>query len=281
MTSTSDGGGHRGRSSKKFLPIRSASSWLVGALCIFPLLFLAALSLSHRWQVPHILPTGFDPSRWQEVLTGQGQLGESLALSLTLSLSVATLSTVAGYLTSRAIAYSPHRRQLLLLAYIPFAFSPVILGTCLLFLFIKLNLAGTVPGVILAQTLFSYGFAIVFFMSFWTPQKKAYEDLVHTLGGSTWDAYRHALLPLSTGMLLVCFFQCFLISWFHYGITLLVGSGKIKTLPLKVFDSIREANPYYAALAACLLVLPPFLLLLVNKHFLPEPLRDPGEGARV
>ena len=59
---------------------------------------------------------------------------------------------------------------------------------------------------------------------------------------------------------MVCFFQTFLISWFQYGLTLLVGSGKVETLPLKVYDYVSEANLGYAAVAGCLLVLPPVLL---------------------
>jgi len=53
-------------------------------------------------------------------------------------------------------------------------------------------------------------------------------------------------------MLLLCFFQTFLLSWFQYGLTMLVGGGQVKTLPLKVYDFVWEANVFYAALASCL-----------------------------
>jgi putative spermidine/putrescine transport system permease protein len=250
-----------------------ASTWLLGSLCVFPVAFLLVLSLSHRWNVPVVLPRGFDASRWLELVAGRGRLAQSLALSVAVSLVVAALATAGGYLSSRAIAYSERRRAWLALAYVPFAFSPVILGTCLLFLAIRAHVAGTVVGVVLAQTLFAYGFAVVFLMSAWTPQRRACEELVYTLGGSSWDAHRRALLPLTAGLLAICFFQTFLISWFQYGVTLLVGSGKVKTLPLLVFDSLREGNVYYAALASCLLALPPLVLLVFNRRFVAEPVR--------
>ncbi|MEM9290973.1 MAG: ABC transporter permease [Acidobacteriota bacterium] len=257
-------GEEKGRLQRRLLSLAVA----VG--CVAPVAVLILLSIATRWPAGQAWPAELTGERWGELFSGRGALLESLVLSITLSLAVATVSTAAGYLTSKAIAFSPHRHRLLLLAYIPFAFSPVILGTCLLFLYLRLDLAGTAGGVALAQTMFSYGFAVIFFIGFWTPQKQAYEELVYTLGGSTWTAYRRALLPLSRGLLAVGFFQAFLISWFQYGLTLLVGGGRVKTLPLKVFDYVREANPYYAALASCLLVLPPLVLVLLNRRAAPS-----------
>lgn len=242
-----------------------AVALIVGAACAAPLAYLAVLSAAAHWPFPRLLPSAWTLGRWADVLTGRGELAASLWLSVLISLVVAAWATAAGFVTARHIAYSPRRRLLLLLAYVPFAMSPVILGTTLLHLFIRLRLAATVPGVIAAQSMFAYGFAIIFFMGLWNPEKKAYEEMVSTFGGSTTDAFRHALLPLSRTMLALCFFQAFLISWFQYGITLLVGSGKVKTLPLKVFDAVNEANVGLAAVASCLLVVPPLLLLALRR----------------
>lgn len=252
---------------------KRAAAAIVALACGFPVAFLLVLSLAEQWVPERVWPSGLATRRWLAVLDGEGQLAASLALSLVVSLMVAAIGTAAGFLASRAIAYSRHRNALLLLAYVPYAFSPVVLGACLLFLYLKLELAGTAAGVVLAQTTFAFGFATVFFVDFWTPEKKAFEELVYTLGGSTWAAYRRALLPLSSGMLRVAFFQTFLISWFQYGLTLLVGSGKVKTLPLEVFDYVNEADIFYAAVASCLLVLPPLVLLAVNRRLMTGVLR--------
>ena len=93
------------------------------------------------------------------------------------------------------------------------------------------------------------------------------EQLVATLGGNTWQTYTRVLLPMAKGALLVCFFQTFLISWFEYGLTRLIGVGKVQTLTLKVFQYVNEANIFYAALASILLAMPPILLLWINKKF--------------
>ena len=49
------------------------------------------------------------------------------------------------------------------MAYVPFIMSPVILGVCLMYLYLKAGVAGTVQCVILAQLIFAFGFSIFFF----------------------------------------------------------------------------------------------------------------------
>ena len=102
-----------------------------------------------------------------------------------MSTTVAVLSTLAGFVTARAVAYHRRRSALLFLAYLPFAVSPVILGVSLLYVYIRLALVATVAGVVLSHTIFAYGFAVVYWVPFWNPEKRAFEDLVRTLGGST------------------------------------------------------------------------------------------------
>ncbi|MEZ4700984.1 MAG: hypothetical protein R2834_11680 [Rhodothermales bacterium] len=249
------------------LRLRPAAAALLAALCIFPFLYLIVLSLVSEWSFPSVLPSALSLDLWRRVLGGSSALGSSFLLSLGLSSVVAASSTIAGFITGKFIAYHPRQSTLLFLAYVPFVMSPVILGTCLMYLYIKADLTGSVLGVMLAQTMFAYGFSIVFFSAFWNAEIKALEDLVYTLGGSAFQAYRRVLIPVSLSALLICFFQTFLISWFQYGLTILIGSGKVQTLPVKVYEYIGEANVYYAALASCLLVLPPALLLWANKRF--------------
>ncbi|MEM6336557.1 MAG: ABC transporter permease subunit [Bacteroidota bacterium] len=235
--------------------------------CVAPFVYLLVLSFAERWAFPEVMPASWSGRFWVRALTG-GALTGSFGISLVVSLLVAVVSTAAGFVTAKYVAYHRHRQRLLLLAYVPFAMSPVILGTCLMYLYLRAGLVGTVAGVVIAQTTFAYGYAIVLFTAFWSPRTKDLEALVYTLGGSPAQAYRRVLLPVAKGALLLCFFQTFLLSWFQYGLTLLIGAGKIQTLPLKVYDYVNEANPYNAAVASCLLVLPPVLMLWANKRAL-------------
>ncbi len=247
-------------------PARRVLAWAVGTACVLPFVYLLVLSFARRWTFPHLRPEVLDAAAWARVNAGTEGLGGSLLLSLALSLTVAALSTTAGFITGRVIGYDRHRDRWLLLAYAPFVLSPAILGVCLLYVFLRLGLAGGFAGVVAGQFLFAYAFDVVLFSGFWNAEVRALEDLVYTLGGSVMQAYRRALLPMSRGVLLVGFFQSFLLSWFDYGLTLILGSGRVQTLTVRVFEYLGAGNFPLAAVSACLLVFPPLALLGFNRR---------------
>jgi putative spermidine/putrescine transport system permease protein len=246
----------------------------LGFLAIFfitPIITLFFLSFSRVWRYPHILPENFSLENWSYLFLSGGNIGPSFILSLIIALSVATFSTFLGFITSKYIAYHRYRRQLLMLTYFPFALSPVIFALCLKYYFIKLSLVGNLEGIILAQLIIAFPYSVIFFTGFWNQKIKQYQDLVSTLGGTNADAFRKIVMPLAQSLILVCFFQCFLISWFEFGLTSVIGYGKVETLTIKVFQFISEANIFYAALSCCLLILPPVILLWFNKKFILQP----------
>ncbi|MEM7373874.1 MAG: ABC transporter permease [Bacteroidota bacterium] len=239
---------------------------ILSGIIFFPFLLLLGLSVGKDWRFPDVLPGEWTLDHWSELFQLQGDLTQSLLLSLGISLLVATLSTVIGFITSKYIAYHPKKKTLLALAYFPYVLAPIIYAAVLYFYFIVLGLSGNFFGVVIGQMIIAYPFAVIIFVGYWNKRMQAMEQLVYTLGGTPWQAYQKVLFPVSKGILMVCFFQTFLISWFEYGLTMLIGVGKIQTLTLKVFHYVNEANIYHAALASCLLFLPPWILILINKR---------------
>lgn len=248
--------------------IRAYLANMLAALFLFPVAFLLMLSAGERWIFPNLLPAGFTLQRWESLFTNSEGLLASLLLSLAIAVTVALISTLAGFYSSKHLAYHPRRNLWVRLSYFPFILSPVIYAALLYFYFIRFGLTGHVTGVILGQLLIAYPYSVILFSGFWGKRVQNMEQLVHTLGGSRWQTYRRVLWPMAQGLLLVCFFQTFLISWFEYGLTTLIGVGKVQTLTLKVFQYISEANFYNAALSSSLLVLPPVILLYFNKKYL-------------
>jgi putative spermidine/putrescine transport system permease protein len=240
----------------------------IAVICISPLLVLLFLSFSRNWPFPGILPRKFSLSNWTYAFSSESGIRESLATTLCLSLSVAALSTVAGFFSSKFIATHPSKKILLFLAYLPFVLSPVILAVCLRFYFIRMDLAGTFCGVLLAHLIIAFPYSVIYFIGFWNRRIADYEIVVQTLGGSARDAFYKVILPSARPTLMVCFFQCFLIAWFEYGLTSVIGFGKVQTLTVKVYQYVTEANLFYAALSCCLLVIPPVLLLWINKRII-------------
>ncbi len=240
---------------------------LLVLLTLFPFGYLVLLSLAAEWRFPDLLPGYFGLANWRAIWASEVGLLSSFSISILISLSVATISTLSGFLISRSVAYHPRKRLLTLITYFPYLLAPVVLAVCLSFFFLKLGLMGNVTGVIVAQLMIAFPYSLIFFSSFWSERTKRFEELVLTLGGTSIQAYVKVLLPLAKGMLLICFFQTFLISWFEYGLTLIIGVGKVQTLTIKVFLFIKEANFYYGALSCCLLIFPPVVLLYLNKKY--------------
>ncbi len=245
--------------------LRILSLLAISILLLLPFVLLLMLSFSTSWAYPSILPEGWTLVHWESLLQSETSLLYSLGFSVCLSLSVATVATALGFFISKRLAYHPLKRYFLYFTYFPYLLSPVVYAACLYLYFIKIGASGTYWGVFLAQLLITIPFSIILFVEHWNLNLKSIEDLVLTMGGTRLQAFRRVLWPLSKGMLILVFFQCFLISWMEYGLTQLIGLGKVQTLTLQVYMYVQEANPFVAALASSLLVFPPIILLFLNK----------------
>ena len=238
-------------------------------LCfIIPFAVLLYLSVSSEWYYPSLADHDFTAEHWRWFLSSGSALMQSAALSILLSVSVGFVSTVCGFFASRAIAYQTKSKWWLLTAYFPYVIAPVVFAVMLNFYFLRFNLTGTVYGVIIAQFFITFPYAVLFFFGFWNTKIRNLENLVATMGGNFKVTLKEAILPSAKGLIAVCFFQTYLISWFEYGLTQFIGVGKVQTLTVMVYRYISEANPYLAALAGFLLVIPPLILLISNRRFL-------------
>lgn len=233
-----------------------------------PVLFLLMLSLAQQWRFPDVFPETFTLINWKNLMQNENNLLQSLGVSVIISTVVAALATSLGFWMSRAIAFHPRKNLLTSFTYLPFVFSPAIFASVLNFYFILFNLSGIIFGVMLAQLFITLPYALLLFVDYWDLKLKSLEDLAFTLGGNSSQAFLKVIVPVSKNMLLLCFFQTFLTSWFDYGLTSVIGVGKIQTLTVKVFQYIGEANPFYAAVSSCLLIIPPMILLFINKKYL-------------
>jgi putative spermidine/putrescine transport system permease protein len=245
--------------------LRSGSLILLAFGLVLPLLFLLLLSVSGQWRYPDILPRDLTWAHWKMAFLAQQ--GSLLALrnSSLLALVVATISTFAGFFTASVLAYDARRGLWLKMAYLPYVFSPVIYAYGLLFYFHYSNVSGTFGGLLLAQLLLTYPFAVIFFFRHFDGPMQALGQLSQTLGASQWQVYRKVWVPVSATALRICFFQVFLISWFEYGLSSVIGLGQVRTLTLAVYQYIGESNIYFAALASSLLSLPPLLMLWLGS----------------
>ena len=248
--------------------IRRALAWALSVLLVLPLVLLALLSLARHWTWPALLPTELQARQWQDLIADSNALGAVVLRSLGMGIAVAVLATALGFVSSRSVAHHPRQGQLLALLHMPFAISPVVLGVSLLFTFLRLHLAGHVGGVMLAQLIFAYAYAVILLSGFWNPQVLTLAELAISLGARRRQVWLQVLVPLARPLLLVCLFQTFLISWFDYALTLLIGDSQVATLTVSLYQYFNSGDIRLAATCSLLLLVPPLLALGINHRLL-------------
>jgi len=248
--------------------MRKAILTVLSLLFLMPIGVLILLSVAESWRFPMLLPQAITFDYWKDFFRSSGNMNHSIGLSLLLAVTVAGAVTMAGFFTSKLVQKQENKRFLLQLAYFPYSFSPVIYAFCVQFLFLRLGLSGTFAGVWIAQFLLAFPFAVLLFSSHWTPVLFDMEQMVATLGGNRWQAFREVLFPMSKSILMLAFFQTFLISWFDYGLVSVIGVGKIQTLTVRTYQFVGESNVYFAAIASLLIIWPPLMLWWVNRKFI-------------
>ncbi|MDE2150429.1 MAG: ABC transporter permease subunit [Gammaproteobacteria bacterium] len=241
---------------------------LLSLLLITPMALLLLLSFSRHWIFPDLLPAQWQLRQWSELLHGNSELARATLRSLAMATGVALSSTALALPTSRGVARHRRRGTLLTLAYLPFAVSPVVLGASLLYVFLRLHLAGGTGGVMLGQFVFAYAYAVILLTSLWNPEAESLAGLATTLGASPAQLWWRVLVPRALPLLAVCLFQTFLISWFDYALELLIGSGLVDTLTIRLFQYFSAGDTRLAATCALLLMAPPLLGLVLNQRLL-------------
>ncbi len=225
-----------------------------------PLLAIVYLSLVTVWTYPRLWDARWSLQHWSSLASTGLSLHRNLLTSLLLAASLSLAGAAFGYRISKALLYEKSRPGWLQLALYPYLMAPVVLGSMLQYYFLKWGLMGSFGGVLLAQALFILPFSVLLMASFWTERVRRMAWQAITLGADAGQLDRQLLLPMARPWLLLTMVQCFVVSWFEYGMTQVIGLGKVETLTIKTMHFVKEANPHLAALAGCLLLAP---LLLV------------------
>lgn len=239
---------------------------LVLLLVVLPAIVLIWLSLAQDMSYPAFFNASFTIDFWKNVFIGGEGLLNSLAWSFGIAFFVASVSTVVGFIISRKLSSTDFGQRSLQLAYLPYLIAPVVLGAMLQFYFTRWGWTGSTIGVVMAQLLFILPYAVLIFSGFWTPHIKQLSFQATTLGASNRYVLQRVILPVAKSWFFLTFSQCFLISWFEYGITELIGVGKVQTLTIKSMVYVKESSPQYGAVAACMMIIPVLLLFVMNSR---------------
>jgi len=251
--------------------MRGASPRLAVGLLVLvslaPVAMLVLRALAPTWRFPELLPamiTGAgDGATFTSLLGTSSRLREALVNSVLLAVVAGAIATVGGFAAGRALVRASGwvRRAATMAAFLPVIAPPIALGVGVQVLTLAAGVGGTWAGVLLSHLVPATGYATLYFLGVLSAVEHSMEEEARTLGATRWQALWRVTLPALRGRLADAFVLAALVSWGQLALTLLVGGGAVRTLPVELLSYVRAGDDRVGAIAALLLTVPPLLAL--------------------
>jgi putative spermidine/putrescine transport system permease protein len=242
-------------------PWRLPALAILAVLSIGPLLLLVVQSFATAWRWPSLWPEALSTEAWRAV--GSGALARATLTSLVLATATALTATSIALPIGRALATLPRpwTHVAAALAFLPVAAPPIALGAGLQVLALQFGVGGSAFGVWLAHCVPAAGYATLLFAGVFGARDAHDEEAARTLGAGRAQVWWYILLPQLRGAVREALAIGFLVSWAQVALTLVIGGGAVRALPIEVLALVRAGQERDAAVGALLLVLPAMLTL--------------------
>lgn len=243
----------------------------VAAAVLLPFVPLVLWSFSGRWFYPALWPDQWGLRAWAYITGTAGpQVGEALAQSLLVAAATALLSIAAGLPAGRALGLYRFRGKdaLSVALMLPVIVPSLCVAMGLHLWFIRLGLAESFAGVVLVHLAFCLPYAVFVLWGVFSNYNPDFEDQARSLGASRREVLLRVMLPMVLPGVIVAGLFAFLLSWSQYLSTLIIGGGRITTLPLLLFALMGSGDRPVAAAVGLVFVLPSLAALVVSARHL-------------
>ncbi len=236
-----------------------------------PFLPLLLWSISERWFYPAPFPQVFGTRAWSYVFTTAGsQILDGLFASFSLALVTTIVSLLLGIPAGRALGLYdfPGKKLTMLFLTLPIIVPPLSVSMGLHLWFIQLGLADTFIGVVLIHLTFCLPYSIFVIRGVFTDYSPDFEEQARSLGASPARVIFGVIFPMILPGIIVAALFSFLLSWSQYLSTLIIGGGKMLTLPILLFSLMGSGDRPVASAVSLVFILPAFLALMSSAHYL-------------
>jgi len=235
---------------------------------VLPFVALFIWSFAFRWFFPDLLPETWGLGAWEYVRSPNSKVLSSMWNSITLGLLVCVMALAVGLPASRALGLYNFRGkggvELLLMA--PIIVPPLVSVMGIHVTFIKLGLTGSFLGVALVHLIPSIPYFVLVMSGVFANYGTELEDTARSLGAGPIRVFFLVTLPAIAPGLSVALMFTFLISWGQYITTLLIGSGRVTTLPIVLFPLLTGPNKANAAAVSLVLIAPALIALVLTSR---------------
>ncbi|MEZ4860714.1 MAG: ABC transporter permease subunit [Caldilineaceae bacterium] len=243
-------------------------SLFVGVL--LPLVPQIIWSFAFGWFFPKLLPQSWTLNAWAYLLSPSSRVGEALLTSTFLATAVVILSLLIGLPAARVLGLHHFlgKQWVNWLMTAPLFVPTLVVIMGIHILFIRYGLADSALGVILVHLVPALPYFVLVMSSVFANYATELEETARTLGAGPLRTFWHVTLPSIFPGLVVAMLFTFLVSWSQYITTILIGGGRVVTLPMVLFPLISAANHANAAAVSLVFILPAILVLIFSSRTL-------------
>ncbi|MZR29397.1 ABC transporter permease subunit [Sneathiella sp. DP05] len=240
-------------------------SWL-----ILPLIPLAVWSISRSWFFPDITPSAYSLRAWSYVFSNTSEVLPALGVTTLIAFCATIVSAVIGVPAGRALGLYQFRGkaaiELLILA--PTIVPGIAVALGLHVVFLNIGLAGSYLGVLIVHLIPTLPYMVLVMAGVFANYNPNTEAQARSLGASAIQTFYYVTLPAILPGLLIGSLFTFLVSWSQYILTLLIGGGRVVTLPLLLFNFASAGRNDITGAISMIYILPGVVLLLLGARHL-------------
>ena len=259
-----------GREGAAIRSIRVITGAMLVTWLVLPLIPLAIWSFARSWFFPDLLPSAWSMQAWDYALSDTSQVMDSLWITIMISLGATALSVLVGVPAGRALGlYNFRGKQLVELMILAPTIVPgiaVVLGIHVIF--IAMGLTNTVTGVILVHLIPTLPYMVLVMAGIFSNFDPDIEDQARSLGATPLKTFWYITLPAIVPGVIVGALFAFLVSWSQYILTLLIGGGRVVTLPLLLFNFATSGRNDVTGAISMIYILPGIVILVLTARHL-------------
>ncbi|MER8461261.1 ABC transporter permease [Mesorhizobium sp. M1300] len=212
----------------------------------------------------------FPPSglslQWYRSFFGDPSWNGAAWTSIQIGVAVAILSTIVGTLAAYGLNRThPQLRSFLTMTILtPVTIPVIVVGIATYLGLVNLGLIGSKTGIVLAQSLGAIGIVVVIVSATLANFDRTLEKAAKSMRAGPLQTFMRVTLPLIRPGVIGGAVFAFLHSFDEVVITSLVSGYSIRTLPLKMWENIRnQIDPTIAAVSSLLMLVPVLWLIVL------------------
>lgn len=246
--------------------------WGVVVLVILPMIPMLMWAISERWLYPTLIPESLSLRPWLSAFRSGSNVFEALRNSLLIAIVVTIASICVGIPAGRALGMYSFKyktvAQFFILA--PSIIPGLAVTMGIHIVFIRLGLSNSLFGVILVHLLKTIPYMTIALTGVFANYNPEFEEQARILGANKVKTFFLITLPAIFPGVITGGLFAFIISWGEYIMTVLIGGGRIITMPLLLFSFVGSGDNGMTSTLGIIFLLPTIVILVFSAKYLSQ-----------